>query len=160
MTEAVQPTTPEAATARLNDLSADSTWAGKVLAQDPVAFGEMQSLAKVIAGEAAPPAAGTIEAMSLDTTRVNDAKMLNDYLATAGENGFPELKSAAGKDMVEMLNGKPVSEEIHNAVKAKLDSMLKDKDWVTRFENREQRAMTEFQIATVILSAPVMGKAA
>jgi hypothetical protein len=129
------------------------------MAKDPTALGEFQSLTKLIASDP-PPTAGTVEAMSLDTTRANDAKMLNDYLATAGENGFPELTSAAGKDMVEMLNGKPVSQEIHNAVKAKLDSMMKDKDWVTRFENREQRAMTEFQIATVILTAEVAQKAA
>jgi hypothetical protein len=84
--------------------------------------------------------------------------MLNDYLATAGENGFPDLTSAAGKDMVEMLNGKPVSQKIHNAVQTKLNQMLKDKDWVTRFENREQRALRECQIATVVLTAPVVAK--
>lgn len=111
----------------------------------------------LIAGPPAP-AAGTAEAMALETSRTNDARMLNAYLATAGKNGFPELTSAAGKDMVEMLNGKPVSQEIHDAVKTKLDAMLKDKDWVTRFENREQRAMREFQIATVILTADVVAK--
>lgn len=158
MTESAQPTTPEAATGRLNELSADRAWGDKVLAQDPTAFGELQSLAKVIAGKPAP-VASTVEAMSLETTRSNDAKMLNDYLASAGKNGFPDLTSPAGKDMVEMLNGKPVSQEIHTAVKAKLDAMFKDKEWVTRFDNREQRAMREFQIATVVLTAPVMEKA-
>jgi hypothetical protein len=158
VTESAQPSTSEAATARLNELSADGAWAGKVLAQDPTAFGELQNLTKTIAKEP-EPAAGTAEAMALETSRTNDAKMLNDYLAAAGENGFPELTSVVGKDMVEMLNGKPVSQEIHDAVKVKLDSMLKDKDWVTRFENREQRAMREFQMATVVLTAPVMEKA-
>jgi hypothetical protein len=159
MTEAVQPTTPEAATARLTELSSNTEWGSKVIGKDPATFAEFQNLTRLIASDP-PAAAGTVEAMSLDTTRANDAKMLNDYLATAGENGFPELTSAAGKDMVEMLNGKPVSQQIHDAVKAKLDSMLKDKDWVTRFENREQRAMREFQIATVILTAEVAQKAA
>jgi hypothetical protein len=153
-----QPQTPEAATARLTELSSNPDWSSKVLAKDPTSFAEFQGLTKQIAKEP-EPAAGTAEAMALETSRTNDAKMLNDYLATAGENGFPELTSAAGKDMVEMLNGKPVSQEIHNAVKAKFDAMLKDKDWVTRFENREQRAMREFQIATVVLTAPVIAKA-
>jgi hypothetical protein len=159
MTEVAPPTTPEAAQGRLAELSSNAEWGSKVMAKDPTALAEFQNLTKLIASDP-PPAAGTVEAMSLETSRTNDAKMLNDYLATAGENGFPELTSAAGKDMVEMLNGKPVSQEIHNAVKAKLDSMMKDKDWVTRFENREQRAMTEFQIATVILTAEVAQKAA
>jgi hypothetical protein len=160
MSDAVQATTPEAAQGRLTELSGNPEWSSKVTAQDPATFAEFQSLTRLIAKEPGPPAAGTAEALALETSRTNDAKMLNDYLATAGENGFPELTSAAGKDMVEMLNGKPVSQEIHTAVKAKLDSMLKDKDWVTRFENREQRAMREFSIATVILSSNVMEKAA
>jgi hypothetical protein len=158
MTEAVQPTTPESATARLTELSSNPDWSSKVLAKDPTSFAEFQGLTKIIAKEPEPDA-GTAEAMAMETSRANDAKMLNDYLATAGENGFPELTSAAGKDMVEMLKGKPVGQEIHDAVKTKFDAMLKDKDWVTRFENREQRAMREFQIATVILTADVMEKA-
>jgi hypothetical protein len=157
MTDAVQPSSPEAAQGRLAELSGNPEWSSKVLANDPTSFAEFQSLTTLIAGPPAP-AAGTTEAMALETSRTNDTKMLNDYLATAGENGFPELTSAAGKDMVEMLNGKPVSQEIHDAVKTKLDAMLKDKDWVTRFENREQRAMREFQIATVILTADVVAK--
>jgi hypothetical protein len=156
---AAQPTTPEAAQGRLAELSSNPEWGAKVISKDPGALSEFQNLTKLIASEPAPPAAGTVEAMSLETSRTNDAKMLTDYLASAGENGFPDLGSVAGKDMVEMLNGKPVSQEIHNAVKAKLDAMMKDKDWVTRFENREQRALREFQIATVVLTAPVMAKA-
>lgn len=154
-----QPQTPEAAATRLTELSGNPDWSSKVLAQDPASFAEFQSLTALIAREPEASVAGTAEAMALELSRANDARMLNDYLATAGENGFPELTSAAGKDMVEMLNGKPVSQEIHNAVKAKLDSMLKDEDWVRRFENREQRAMREFQIATVVLSAHVIAEA-
>ncbi len=121
---APQPATPEAATARLAELSSNSDWSSKVLAKDPYSVAEFQSLTRLIASPPAP-AAGTTEALSLETSRSNDAKMLSDYLATAGENGFPELTSAAGKDMVEMLRGKPVSQEIHDAVQSKLNGIDK-----------------------------------
>jgi hypothetical protein len=158
MTEAFQPTTPEAATARLTELSSNTDWSSKVLAKDPTVFAEFQSLTKVIATPP-PPAAGTAEAMALETSRTNDARMLNEFLAaTAGKDGFPDPKSAIGKDLVEMLNGKSISQELHDAVQAKLDSMLKDKDFVTRFENREQRAMLDWQCATHLLAANIMEK--
>ena len=159
MTDAVQPSSPEAATARLTELSSNPEWGSKVLAQDPTTFAEFQSLTKVIATPP-PPAAGTVEAMSLETTRANDARMLNDYLATAGKDGFPDPTSAVGKDLVEMLAGKPISQQLHDAVAAKLDAMIKDKDWVTRFESREQLAMRQWQLATHLLAANVSEKAA
>jgi hypothetical protein len=158
MTEAVQPTTPEAATARLSELSSNTDWSAKVLAKDPTVFAEFASLTKVIATPP-PPAAGTTEALSLETSRANHARMLNDYLATAGKDGFPDPTSPAGKDLVEMLAGKPISQQLHDAVQAKLDACFKDKDWVTRFESREQLAMRQFQLATHLLAANVMEKA-
>ena len=158
MTEAVQPTTPEAATARLTELSSNPEWGSKVIAKDPTTFAEFQSLTKVIATPL-PPTAGTAEAMALETSRANDARMLNDYLATAGKDGFPDPTSDVGKDLVEMLAGKPISQQLHDAVQAKLDACFKDKDWVTRFESREQLAMRQFQLATHLLAANVMEKA-
>lgn len=155
MTEAAQPTTPEAATARLTELSSNPDWSSKVLAKDPTVFAEFQGLTKVIATPP-PPAAGTAEAMALETSRTNDARMLNEFIvATAGKDGFPDPKSPIGKDLVEMLEGKTISQELHDAVQAKLDSMIKDKDWVTRFENREQIAMLNFRCATGLLAANI-----
>jgi hypothetical protein len=150
-----QPTTPEAAQGRLTELSSNPEWSSKVLANDPATFAEFQGLTKVIATPV-PPAAGTAEAMALETSRANDSRMLNDYLATAGKDGFPDPTSAAGKDLVEMLAGKPISQQLHDAVQAKLDACFKDKDWVARFESREQLAMRQFQLATHLLAANVM----
>lgn len=152
MTEAsatpAPPATPEAATARLTELSADSTWAGRVVAQDPVAFADFQKLTTLVAKN---PTTETLAGALADF----NGKALVDQFLAAPPAGFPELTSAAGKDLVEMLNGKPLSQETHDAVAAKFDAMLKDKDWVTRFENREQRAMREWHLATNLLAAEV-----
>lgn len=155
MTEAVQPTTPEAATARLTELSSNPDWTSKVLAKDPTVFAEFQGLTKVIATPP-PPVAGTAEAMAQETTRANDARMLNEFLASAvGKDGFPDPTSAIGKDLVEMLNGKAISQELHDAVQVRLDSFLKSKEWVTRFENREPVAMFDWHCATGLLAANI-----
>jgi hypothetical protein len=148
MTEAAaqQPTTPEAAQARLTELSSSPEFRSKIDAQDPTAFSHFQALSKTIAGGIAEVASAT--------TAANDAKLVSDFLA-APPAGFPDLQTPAGKDLAEILQGKSITPELRTAVKAKLDSMIADREWGKRLEAKDQTALREFQIATVLLTAEV-----
>lgn len=150
MTEAAaqQPTTPEAATARLSELSSDPDWSSKVVGQDPTAFAEFQALHRTAAGGTA--------ALAEATSAANDAKMVNDFLAGPLPSGFPELSTPAGADLAQILkNEKTISPELHRAVQEKLNSMIADAGWRDRFDAKDQVALREFQLATVLLTAEV-----
>lgn len=150
----VQPSTPEAAQGRLNELSADPVWAGKVLALEPVATGEFQSLTKIVAGGV------TVETLSGALSDFNGTKMVDQFLAGPLPAGFPDLSTPAGADLAEILRGKSITPELHRAVKAKLDSMIADSGWRARFDAKDQAALREFQLATTLLTADVSEKAA
>ena len=150
MTEAVQPSTPETATARLTELSADSAWAAKVTGNDPTAFSEFQALTKT--------AAGGIAQVASATTAANDAKLVSDFLA-APPSGWPDKETPAGKDLTEILQGKPITPELHRAVKAKLDSLIRDQEWGKRLDARDETAVKEFYLATTLVNATVSEKA-
>ncbi len=81
---AQQPATPEAATARLAELSSSPEFRSKIEAQDPAAFGEFQALIKTISG-------GTVE-VAETLSAANNAKMTADFLAGPLPAGFPDLK--------------------------------------------------------------------
>ena len=49
MTEDAMPTTPETAQARLTELAGNADWSSRVLAQDPIAFGDFRKLTTVMA---------------------------------------------------------------------------------------------------------------
>jgi hypothetical protein len=149
MTEVVQATTPEAATARLTELSADKSWSDKVTGgNDPTAFSEFQTLTKTIAGGTA--------ALAEATSAANNAKLVSDFLAGPLPAGFPDLSTPAGAELAEILQGKKhITPELKGAVKAKLDSMIADAGWRTRFDAKDQTALREFQLATTLLTADV-----
>jgi Histidine kinase len=150
MTDAVvQPTTPEAATARLTELS-NTDWAAKVAGNDPTAFSEFQALTKTAAGGIAEVASATAAA--------NDAKLVSDFLA-APPAGWPDAETPAGKDLAEILQGKPISQELHDAVTKKLSSLLRDQEWAKRLEARDEAAVKTFYLATTLASAAVSEKA-
>jgi len=153
MTEAAMPTTPEAAHGRLAELSSNPEWSSKVTGSDPTAFAEFAALTKTIAG-------GT-EAVASANAAANNAKMVADFLAGPLPAGFPGLSTPAGAELAQILKGeKQITPELHSAVKAKLDSMIADREWGKRFEAKDQTATREFQLATTLLTAQVVGKAA
>jgi hypothetical protein len=156
MTDEIQaPATPAAAQTRLSELSKDGAWADKVLAQDPVAVGEFQTLTKIAADNP------TVETLSHELSDFNGAKMVEQFLAGPLPSGFPDLKTPAGAELAEILMGaKTITPELHSAVQAKLDSMISDREWGKRFEAKDQTAMREFQLATTLLTAQVVEKAA
>lgn len=150
MTEQVQqPATPEAATARLTELSADKSWADKVLAQDPSAVADFQHLTRLAAGKP------TVETLAHNLSDFNGAKMVDEFLSGPLPAGFPDLSTPAGADLAEVLRGKPITPELHGAVQAKLDSMIADAGWRARFDAKDQVALREFQLATTLLSGTV-----
>jgi hypothetical protein len=142
-----QPSTPADAQARLGELSADSVWADKVLAQDPAAVGEFQSLTKTAAGSV------TVDTLAHKLSDFNGAKMVDDFLAGPLPMGFPDLSTPAGADLAQILKGeKTITPDLHRAVQAKLDSMIADAGWRSRFDAKDQTALREFQLATTLLS--------
>lgn len=148
MTDAAAPATPEAATARLTELSSNPDWTSKVIGQDPTTFAEFQALTKTAA-------AGTA-ALAEATSAANNAKMVNDFLAGPLPSGFPDLATSAGADLAQILKGeKTISPELHRAVQDKLDLMIADAGWRDRFDAKDQTALREFQLATVLLTAEV-----
>ena len=143
-----QPQTPEAATARLTELSSNSDWSSKVLAQDPASFAEFQALTKTVAQ-------GTM-ALAEATSAANNAKMVNEFLAGPLPTGFPDLSTPAGAELAQILKGeKQITPDLHRAVQDKLDSMIADEGWRTRFDAKDQLALREWHLATVLLTAEV-----
>ena len=92
------------------------------------------------------------------TTAANDAKLLSDFLA-APPSGWPAKETPAGKDLAEILQGKPITPELHRAVKAKLDSLIRDQEWGKRLDARDETAVKEFYLATTLVNATVSEKA-
>jgi hypothetical protein len=157
MTDVAQPTTPEAATARLNELStADGgAWAGKVLAQDPVAFGEFAALTKIVAGNP------TAETLSGALSDFNGKKLVDQFLAGPLPAGYPDLESPAGKDLAQMLRGeKQITPDLRDAVQKKLNELAADAGWRARFDAKDQTALRDFQLATGLLASDVSEKTA
>jgi hypothetical protein len=157
MTDAVQPTTPEAATARLNELStADGgAWAGRVLAQDPAAFGEFKALTEIVAGNP------TAETLSGALSDFNGKKLVDQFLAGPLPAGYPDLESPAGKDLAQMLRGeKQITPELRVAVQRKLTELTADAGWRARFDAKDQTALRDFQLATGLLASDVSEKTA
>ena len=150
MTDVAQPTTPEAATARLSELSADSAWAGKVISQDPVAFSDFQKLTTIVAGNP------TAETLSGALSDFNGKKLVDQFLAGPLPAGYPDLQSPAGADLAQMLRGeKQISPELRDAVQKKLNELTADAGWRARFEARDQTALLDFQLACGLLAANV-----
>jgi hypothetical protein len=154
MTEqAATPTTPDAAQGRLAELSSNPDWGAKVVGQDPAAFAEFQTLTKTVAGGTA--------AVAEATSKANDAKMTADFLAGPLPAGFPDLGTPVGAELAQILKGeKTISPELHRAVKNKLDSMIASADWRARFDAKDETALRDWHLATVLLTAPVAEKAA
>jgi hypothetical protein len=74
--------------------------------------------------------------------------------------GFPELSTPAGAELAQILKGeKTITPDLHRAVQAKLDSMIADAGWRSRFDAKDQTALREFQLATTLLTADVSEKA-
>jgi hypothetical protein len=149
------PSTPAAAQTRLTELSADKTWGAAVLNKDPVAFGQFQKLTTVAAGNP------TVETLAHELSDFNGAKMVDQFLTGTLPSGFPDLSTPAGAELAQILKGeKTITPELHRMVQAKLDSMIADREWGKRFEAKDQTAMREFQLATTLLTAQVVEKAA
>ena len=148
MTDAVQPSTPETATARLTELSSSPEFRSKIDALDPTAFSTFQSLTKTIAGGTA--------AVAEATSVANDAKMTADFLAGPLPAGWPDLQSPAGAELAQYLKGeKTISPELRQEVQKKLDEMTADASWRERFFAKDQVALREWQLSTNLLAAKV-----
>jgi hypothetical protein len=152
MTDAVQPTTPEAATARLSELQSSPDWRAKVDAQDPASFAEFRSLTTTVAGG--------IAAVAEANAATNNAKLVADFLAGPLPAGFPELSTPEGAELAQILKGeKQITPDLHQRIKSKLDSMISDSGWRARFDAKDERALREFQLSTVLLTADISEKA-
>ncbi len=154
MTEAAaqQPTTPEAATARLSELASSPDFRSKIDAQDPTAFGEFRTLTKTIAGGTA--------AVAEATSAANNAQMVAAFLS-APPSGFPDLSTPAGAELAQILKGeKTITPDLHSAVRKKLSEMENDAAWRARFDAKDQVALRDWHLATVLLTADVAEKAA
>src|SRR5262249_33606551 len=90
-----------------------------------------------------------------DAQRLNETK---DYLE---RNGFPMRDTEVGQDMWNMIEGRsPVSSELQAEVERKLASLMHDQDWRRRFLEREARATREYHLATGIIAAGKIQRAA
>jgi hypothetical protein len=106
-------------------------------------------------------ASGGIAAVAEANAASNNAKLVADFLAGPLPAGFPELSTPEGAELAQILKGeKQITPELHRAVKAKLDSMIADEGWRARFDAKDQRALYEFQLSTVLLTSEVSEKAA
>jgi hypothetical protein len=152
MTEAsAAPATPETASARLSELSSNPEWSSRVAGgNDPATFAEFQALTKIVAGNP------TTETLADALSDFNGKTLVDQFLAGPLPAGYPDLESAAGKDLAQMLRGeKTISPELRQAVQKKLNELTADAGWRARFEARDQAATRDFQLACGLLASGV-----
>jgi hypothetical protein len=126
MTDAVvSPTKPDAAQARLTELTGNAEWSTKLLGNDPVARGEFDALSKVIAGEAPQFAEGSAEAMALESSKASAGRDLSSFIRGAQAH-FP-ISDAV---IAQIAAGQPIS---------KADQDL-GKNWIAQIQNDPERS--------------------
>jgi hypothetical protein len=143
------PATPEAATARLGELSADKAWSGKLLANDPATVGEFNTLSRIATAEP-PAAAGTAEEAAAATVKANDAAALADFIKGTRDR-FPVSDDV----MQQIAEGRPISAADRDLGIQFLQQLGADKERSEKLLAGDTELRRQVFAASVLVSSPV-----
>src|SRR5262245_27325008 len=88
------------------------------------------------------------------TPEEREARRMDETKNYLEANGFPMRDTPEGDDLWNMFEGRsPVSPELQAQAEKKLASFRNDADWRQRLEQKEERAVREFHLATGIIAA-------
>jgi hypothetical protein len=128
------------ALAKMAELKANGDWTKKYLAGDPSARKEMADLVKA----------------SLATP---DESEFVTRMAALQKFGLPSPDTEAGKDLLEVISGKPISIETRRAVEAKRSQLMADKGFVQKYLDGDAEARRVFTTINVLMAAQVERRA-
>jgi len=147
MTDA--PATPQAATARLGELSADKAWSSKLLGNDPATLSEFHTLTKLVASDP-PTSAGTVEAAAAAAAKVNDDAHLADFIKGARDR-FP-----VSDDVIQQIaEGRPVGTAERDLGIQWLQQLAGDKERSAKLLAGDTELRRQMFSASVLVSSPV-----
>jgi hypothetical protein len=143
------PATPEAATARLGELTADKAWSGKLLAGEPTTVGEFHALSRLAAAEPAPSPA-SVEEIAAAAAKANDAANLADFVKGTRDR-FP-----VGDDVIQQIaEGRPVSAADRDLGISWLQQLATDKERSAKVLAGDTELRRQMFAASVLVSSPV-----
>jgi hypothetical protein len=147
MTEA--PATPEAATARLGELSADKSWRDNLLKGDAATVGDFHTLTRLAASD--PPAvAKTADEIAAAAAKVNDDAHLADFTKGARDR-FP-----VNDDVIQQIaEGRPVSAAERDLGAQWLQQLAADKDRSAKLLAGDTELRRQMFSASVLVSSSV-----
>jgi hypothetical protein len=140
------PATPEAATARLTELTADKEWGLKVTAGDPAAVAEFHSLTELSVREPAQTAEQIAEA----SQRAADDRNLKSFLDGARAQ-FPVSDDVAKQ----IAEDQPVSEPEKQLGIQWLQQLTNDRELTAKLMNGDIKTRQQFFNASVLASSAV-----
>jgi hypothetical protein len=147
MTDA--PATPEAATARLGELSADKSWRDKLLGGDASTVGDFHTLTRLAASEPPPPA-GTVEEVAAAAAKVNDDAHLADFIKGARDR-FP-----VSDDVIQQIaEGRPVGAAERDLGIQWLQQLAGDKERSAKLLAGDTELRRQMFSASVLVSSSV-----
>jgi hypothetical protein len=130
------------ALAKIAKLKANREWTGKYLAGDAGARKEMLDPVKI--GHGTPEA---------------DAGEFAKRLATLQTMGL-NLDGEAGKDIIAVLKGAPISPEIRRQVEARRTALMRDPGFVNRYQTGDLEARRTMTTIAILMSANIERKTA
>jgi hypothetical protein len=143
------PATPEAATVRLGELSADKAWAGKLLANDPTTVGEFHTLTRLATAEA-PAAAGSVEEVVAAADKANNAAALADFIKGTRDR-FPVSDSV----IQQIAEGQPVTAADRDLGIHWMQQLAGDKERTAKLLAGDTELRRQMFAASVLVSSPV-----
>jgi hypothetical protein len=143
------PATPEAATARLAELSSDQAWGKQLLAGEPTTVGEFHTLSRLAASEP-PAAAGGVEEVAAAADKANNAAALADFIKGARER-FP-----VSDDVIQQIaEGRPISAADRDLGISWLHQLSTDKERSAKLLAGDTELRRQMFAASVLVSSPV-----
>jgi hypothetical protein len=143
------PATPEAATARLGELSADRTWRDSLLKGDAATVGDFHALSRLAASEPAP-LAGTVEEIAAAAAKVTDDANLADFIKGAKDR-FPVDE----KVFAQIAEGKPISAADRDLGIQWLRQLEGDHARITKLLSGDVELRRQLFSASVLVASPV-----
>jgi hypothetical protein len=134
---------PTEAVAKMAALKADPEWVKKYMAGHPAAREEMTGLIKA----------------SLANNAEQEAAELAKRYGALQALGLPGPDTEAGKDLLAVISGRPLSIETRRAVEAKRSLLMADKGFVQKYLDGDAEARRVLTTLNVLMAAQVERRA-
>jgi hypothetical protein len=141
------PSTPEAATTRLAELTGSTEWGQRLMSGETAARAEFDSLTRLVSGADIAPSAEQLAARS---ERAANDRNTADFI-----RGVREQVDVSDGVLAQVIGGEKVSKAEHDAAKQWLSRHSSDESWVKRLLSGDSEARKEHFLVSVILSSEI-----